>query len=168
MADKLYFAYGSNINLEQMAFRCPEATVVGPVTLENYELLFRGNGRGYGVATIAPKKHRTVYGLLWRISPQDEKNLDMYDGFPQLYDKETVTVKMQNGTELAVMAYIMTREKERLPTMPSFAYYDGIREGFRQNNLPVRALQQALRQTQREVQKLTYILKKKGRDDYER
>ncbi len=30
MADKLYFAYGSNINLEQMAFRCPEATVVGP------------------------------------------------------------------------------------------------------------------------------------------
>ena len=41
MADKLYFAYGSNINLEQMDYRCPDATVVGPVVLENYELLFR-------------------------------------------------------------------------------------------------------------------------------
>lgn len=29
--DKLYFAYGSNINLNQMAFRCPAAQVVGPV-----------------------------------------------------------------------------------------------------------------------------------------
>lgn len=26
---KLYFAYGSNINLEQMSYRCPEATVEG-------------------------------------------------------------------------------------------------------------------------------------------
>lgn len=24
MAEKLYFAYGSNINLKQMAYRCPE------------------------------------------------------------------------------------------------------------------------------------------------
>lgn len=52
MADKLYFAYGSNINLEQMDYRCPDATVVGPVVLENYELLFR---RG-GFATIVPKE----------------------------------------------------------------------------------------------------------------
>ena len=53
MADgKLYFAYGSNINLDQMAYRCPDAQVVGPVKLEGWELLFRGSG----VATISPKK----------------------------------------------------------------------------------------------------------------
>ena len=34
---ELYFAYGSNINLEQMACRCPDACVVGPVFLEDYE-----------------------------------------------------------------------------------------------------------------------------------
>ena len=66
MADgKLYFAYGSNINLDQMAYRCPDAKVVGPVTLEGWELLFRGSG----VATIGPKEGSTVHGLLWR-SPQ--------------------------------------------------------------------------------------------------
>ena len=48
MEDRLYFAYGSNINLDQMAVRCPAATVVGPVVLDNYELLFRGNRSGCG------------------------------------------------------------------------------------------------------------------------
>ena len=63
MADgKLYFAYGSNINLEQMAYRCPDASVVGPVTLEGWELLFR---RG-GFATIAPKEGEQVTGLCQR------------------------------------------------------------------------------------------------------
>lgn len=80
MADKLYFAYGSNINLEQMAQRCPDAQVVGPVTLENYELLFRGNLRGNGVATIAPREGSTVHGLLWNITPKCERALDYYEG----------------------------------------------------------------------------------------
>lgn len=43
MSEMLYFAYGSNINLQQMAVRCPDAQVVEPAVLENYELLFRGN-----------------------------------------------------------------------------------------------------------------------------
>ena len=39
MADgTLYFAYGSNINLDQMAYRCPSAQVVAPVVLDNYKL----------------------------------------------------------------------------------------------------------------------------------
>ena len=40
MENTLYFAYGSNINLGQMEYRCPNASVMGPVTLENYELLY--------------------------------------------------------------------------------------------------------------------------------
>ena len=41
MENTLYFAYGSNINLGQMEYRCPDASVVGPVVLDGYELLFR-------------------------------------------------------------------------------------------------------------------------------
>ena len=36
----LYFAYGSNMNLNQMAFRCPDAEVVDTVRLEGYRLAF--------------------------------------------------------------------------------------------------------------------------------
>ena len=94
---KLYFAYGSNINLDQMAQRCPDARVVGPVTLENYELLFRGNLRGAGVATIAPREGSTVHGLLWNITPECERSLDYYEGYPHLYGKEPVTVHGHDG-----------------------------------------------------------------------
>ena len=93
MAEKLYFAYGSNINLKQMAYRCPDAHMVSPIILENYELLFRGNTRGNGVATIAPKEGGQVHGLLWRITPACEQSLDLYEGYPRLYEKEQVTVR---------------------------------------------------------------------------
>ena len=36
MSRKEYFAYGSNLNFEQMAYRCPEATAVGIAKLEGY------------------------------------------------------------------------------------------------------------------------------------
>ena len=36
---RLYIAYGSNINLEQMAYRCPNSKVVGKEMLKGYELL---------------------------------------------------------------------------------------------------------------------------------
>ena len=107
MEEKLYFAYGSNINLDQMAHRCPDATPVGPVMLENYELLFRGMTNHGGVATIRPKHGSYVYGLMWKLTPECEKSLDHYEGYPHLYRKEQVTVFDAKGQEVPVMVYIM-------------------------------------------------------------
>lgn len=47
--EKLYFAYGSNMNLNQMAFRCPDAEVVDTVRLEGYRLAFCMNGGGNSI-----------------------------------------------------------------------------------------------------------------------
>lgn len=82
MEENLYFAYGSNLDLEQMAQRCPDAEIVGPVRLENYELRFRGSG----FATVAPKKGSTVHGLVWKITPNCEQSLDRYEVFPKQKD----------------------------------------------------------------------------------
>ena len=89
MEETLYFAYGSNINLEQMAHRCPDAQIVGPVTLENYELRFRGSG----FATVTPKNGSVVHGLLWKLTPESERALDRYEGYPRHYTKEQVSVR---------------------------------------------------------------------------
>ena len=35
MEERYYFAYGSNMNLEQMKYRCPAAEVVENVRLED-------------------------------------------------------------------------------------------------------------------------------------
>ena len=40
MKESYYFAYGSNMNLDQMAYRCPAASVVEKVKLEGYRLTF--------------------------------------------------------------------------------------------------------------------------------
>lgn len=148
--DRLYFAYGSNINREQMEYRCPDACVVGPVALENYELLFR---RG-GFATIMPCEGGKVHGLLWSLTPECERSLDHYEGYPRFYDKRTVTVRDGLGRELSVMAYIMD-EQFREPMLPSTAYYNGILEGYRQNGLPVTALKKARDHAVREVRQET-------------
>ena len=150
MENTLYFAYGSNIHLGQMAYRCPDAQVVGPVELEGYELLFR---RG-GFATIAPKEGETVTGLLWSITPKCERSLDRYEGYPRFYDKRMVTVRDSEGRSLSVMAYIMD-ERFREPMLPTDSYYNGILEGYRQNDMPTEPLKRAWEHCVQEVHQET-------------
>ena len=154
MAGKLYFAYGSNINLQQMERRCPAAKPIGPVVLDGYELRFRGKYGGYGVATIAPRKGGHVAGLLWELTPACERALDHYEGYPHLYGKEPVTVRDRAGQAYTVMAYVM-RERYLEPAAPSNLYYKGILEGYRENGLPAAWLKQAWERTVKEVRQRT-------------
>ena len=137
MADKLYFAYGSNINLEQMDYRCPDATVVGPVVLENYELLFR---RG-GFATIAPKEGGRVHGLLWSITPECERSLDLYEGYPRFYGKEMMDVEL-DGKTISAMVYVMTPGQEF--GIPSDHYANVIWEGYESAGFDTQVLEDAI------------------------
>jgi gamma-glutamylcyclotransferase (GGCT)/AIG2-like uncharacterized protein YtfP len=126
MSKKLYLAYGSNLNLEQMAHRCPTAKVVGKAEINNMQLLFRGPHDG-AVATIEPRKGSAVPVLVWEITPEDEAALDRYEGFPLLYRKETVNVK-QGGKAIKAMVYIMN--EGRPLGKPGCYYYSIIYEGY--------------------------------------
>ena len=85
---KKYIAYGSNLSVEQMAFRCPEAKIIGMAAIQNWKLVFRTH------ATIEPAVGRVVPVLIWEITDRDEKNLDLYEGFPSYYFKQDMTVTM--------------------------------------------------------------------------
>ena len=149
MHERLYFAYGSNIDLDQMRFRCPDAVPVMPVVLRDYELSFRGHS---GVATILPKEGANVPGLLWDLTPACEQALDHYEGYPHLYDKETVWVRDQTtGDSYRVMAYIMTPQNAEIRKEPSPWYFNGILQGYKQNGMPVQPLYDALRRTREEI-----------------
>ncbi len=140
MDKKLYLAYGSNLNLEQMAHRCPTAKPVGATFLKDYRLLFRG-GYGGSVATVEPLKGKTVPCLLWEITPADEAALDRYEGFPFLYRKETVKVK-HGRKSVDTMVYIMN--DERSPGAPSCYYYSVILEGYKSAGFDIGILKQAV------------------------
>lgn len=130
--EKLYIAYGSNLNLPQMAHRCPTAKVAGVGALHNFELLFRGSRHagspcGSAVATIEPCEGGSVPVLLWKIKPQDEIALDRYEGFPSFYEKQLIDVKL-GGCPAQAMVYVMTAGHQ-LGT-PSEFYLNTIKEGY--------------------------------------
>ena len=126
MVRKEYFAYGSNLNFEQMAYRCPEATAVGTAKLNGYELAFR---RGY--LTVLPKEGSTVEGLIWSVTEQDAAHLDVYEGYPKFYDKETMTVTDTNGHAHEIVVYTMN-EPYRSQLLPvSSAYMATVLQGCR-------------------------------------
>ena len=137
----IYLAYGSNLNLKQMAYRCPTARVLGQAKLNGYRLLFRG-GNGGAVATIEKQKGGSVPVLLWRITPYDEEALDRYEGYPHLYRKETVKVRFK-GQWVSAMAYIMN--EGRPLGAPSRYYYEVIRQGYMDAGFDIFVLDKAVR-----------------------
>ena len=139
---RLYIAYGSNINLEQMAFRCPNSKVVGTRMIPGYELEFRG------VATIVPKEGAEVPVLLWEIDQRDEISLDRYEGFPRMYRKEFFEVEV-DGKIREGMAYLMNCG-EIAP--PSPVYYNGIKKGYEANGMDTSYLRAALERAVEHVQ----------------
>lgn len=124
---KFYIAYGSNLNLEQMKYRCPTAEVIGATTLRNWQLWFRGSNHS-AVATIERSKDSKVPVLIWWIQPKDELALDRYEGWPHLYRKETLRITV-NGKRVYAMVYIMN-EAHHPYGMPSMGYLCTINAGY--------------------------------------
>lgn len=131
---QLYISYGSNINLEQMAYRCPHSKVVGTSEIKGYELEFRG------VATIVPKENASVPVLIWELDDRDLPILNKYEGHPHLYRQEKMPFEL-NGKSCEGMAYLMNRGTI-FP--PSPQYYDTILQGYRENGLDESYLEMAL------------------------
>ena len=87
---KLYFAYGSNMDFDQMAFRCPGAEYLGVATLPNYELKMDGAG----FATVIPAAGKHVQGALWDLSGANESKMDGFEGVSShCYEKTFVEVQ---------------------------------------------------------------------------
>lgn len=146
MADRYYIAYGSNLSIEQMKFRTPDAQIVGTALLDGWRLLFRG------YATIKKNSKFKTPVLIWKISAQDEKNLDHYEGFPRFYIKKDLNVAVtsldgQDLGNITAMVYIMTAravKNRSLQPMPSSNYYSILSVGYETFSFDKRILEAAL------------------------
>lgn len=138
--DRLYIAYGSNLNLGQMSRRCLTAEVVGTSEVKDYELLFRGSNKG-AVATIEPLEGSSVPVLIWKIKALDEAALDIYEGWPSFYGKEMMEIEL-NGKTVTAMAYVMTPGHQF--GTPSDFYLDTIAKGYQTAGFDTDYLDQAV------------------------
>ena len=132
----LYFAYGSNLNHFQMQRRCKDSIYLKKINLKNFKLTFRSK---YRAADIESKKDSIVPGGLFEISKNDERKLDIYEDYPNLYKKHYFYYY-----EKKVMTYTMVKKSPfRFPTEK---YLNIIKRGYKDCNLNKKYLQKALKQ----------------------
>ena len=112
----LYFAYGSNMNHDQMSRRCPDAVFHSSYWLRGWALDFDTH------ATIRPHRRVSVPGALWRITPKDLHALDSYEGCPTYYRRRRW---QQDGQYF--FFYEMNSSNSNPPRL---GYLEGIIQGY--------------------------------------
>jgi gamma-glutamylcyclotransferase (GGCT)/AIG2-like uncharacterized protein YtfP len=124
-----YFAYGSNLDPDQMAERCPGAVALGPARLDGWQLRIGHRG----VATIVPEPGWTVWGGLWRVTGPHLATLDRHEGVALgRYRRETTTVRRDDEPVDAVV-YV---EPFSADAAPRVGYLERIERGGRWFGLP--------------------------------
>lgn len=142
---RLYIAYGSNLNVEQMTCRCPTAKVYGKGILKGYRLLFKGRPDN-AYLTIEAKVGGEVPVVVWDIKPEDELSLDRYEGYPSFYYKEDIPVELETGEVVEAMVYIMTNKiRDRINlNLPSEYYLNAVSEGYEEFGFDLKYLEEAI------------------------
>ncbi len=131
----LYFAYGSNLHHFQMKRRCKDSFFLKKINLKDFRLTFRSK---YRAADIEPKKNSIVPGGLFKISKSDEKKLDIYEDYPNLYKKHYFYYYGKK-----VMTYIMV--KKTIFKFPTERYLNIVKKGYKDCDLNFNYLTRALK-----------------------
>jgi len=141
IADELhYFAYGSDMNNEQMLARGVKPKVMGAAKLSDYRLAFFGYSAIWDGAeeTVVPAPGREVWGVMFELSSSDRERLDdaqdvRLDG-TGAYFHSPVKVTDQLGKIHTVLLY--TKDRRGIPQKPSQEYLDFIVKGAVDHELP--------------------------------
>jgi gamma-glutamylcyclotransferase (GGCT)/AIG2-like uncharacterized protein YtfP len=123
----LYFAYGMNTNLHEMASRCPDALNLGVAFLEDHQMVFKYH------ADMVERPGHEAPGVLWSITDDCLASLDILEGYPVYYLRKTVSVYTEDGNLVDAIMYYMP-PGERLAT-PSNSYYELVLEGYDQHQI---------------------------------
>jgi gamma-glutamylcyclotransferase (GGCT)/AIG2-like uncharacterized protein YtfP len=126
----LYFAYGSNLDQEQMTDRCPTSVVAGRATLPAHRLIFaaRAAGRHDAFASVAPDPGASVPGLLYHCSLEDLASLDRFEGCPVSYRRRVLIVVDDNDCQVPAQVYVKPTTSPS--GRPSAAYLTIIHDAY--------------------------------------
>ena len=150
---KYYIAYGSNLNVQQMKFRCPGAKVVGTSVIKDYQLLYKGSKTG-SYLTIEKKKGGMVPVAVWEVTADDEKRLDAYEGYPNFYYKTDMQLTVKShitGRKKKLDAFVYIMHEERKLGIPSYAYVRTCVQGYRDFGFDLKHLRLAFDISERGV-----------------
>ena len=135
MADVWYFAYASNMLRAQVKQRMGDVKEERLARLEDYELNFdKIARRSTGAANITIVPGKVVWGVLYRLSEQQMKALDRFEGVPEHYRRSEVNVIDTQGNKIAAQVYLARKVRKGLK--PDRLYLQRIVQGAEEHNLP--------------------------------
>ena len=132
MKKRYYVAYGSNLNVRQMLRRCPESRIIGTGTLDGWELLFKGSKTG-SYLTVEQNPDSSVPVAVWEVSERDERNLDLYEGYPTFYYKKEMMIpvkEIRNGKIRKHKVFVYIMHEDRPLGLPTGSYIHTCSEGY--------------------------------------
>ena len=137
----LYFAYGSNLNHNEMKLRCPSAKFLGVAELQGYELEFR-----YYLSVKENPNSSLLVGVWDIIDDSEWDYLDYYEGYPILYTKQTVKAVLEPNRNVEGIIYIMGEDKGTYKhnERPSRKYYLRCANGYKDCKMNLNQLSDAL------------------------
>lgn len=132
-----YLAYGSNLNIEDMVKRCPDALFMETDLLCDRALTFKGEADGRGFLTLVGESGSKVNVALWKLTERDVRSLDDYEELGDLYEIEHLMLGNKR-----CFTYVM---KSRYPSaLPSAEYMKKVEKGYQDCGFDLCYLQQAL------------------------
>ena len=139
----LYFAYGSNMDADQMIERCPSTRYVGTAVLPKHRLAFTGYSaaRKGAVATVLRHRRHEAHGIVWLISQADLLKLDRFEGTPNVYKRSVMTVELEDSTKIDAFIYKKINKRQGLP---SADYVQNILNGYRMFCLDAQPVTEAI------------------------
>jgi len=132
MADDLYFAYGSNLNEEDLRDWCNREghgyPFIGEVTdafLPDHEYVFNvhSNARGGRVLNLRSRVAQAVHGVVFHLREGAWETLDRKEGAPEFYERRRTTVFDRYGEPIEVQTYTVPTERtfaEPIPAEPRY------------------------------------------------
>jgi cation transport regulator ChaC len=142
----LYFAYGSNLDRDQMQDRCPESETLRIAHLHGYRLAFGGHSPNWegAPATVVPEEDFSVPGLLYRITIDELEVLDTYEGHPVRYERQIEPVVDEHGTRHEAQVYIKELDEGDFERPPG-EYLDVLKEAYEELGFETTRLERAAR-----------------------
>jgi len=138
-----YFAYGSNMDKEQMFERCRRRDILSEIALlQNYGFVYDGTSKtwgGHAVANVFPSPENTVWGIIYEVTAEELAKLDRKEGYcgdpaKRKYDRQELNVICKAGNlQKKAFVYLRTGQKEGSPCK---LYRDKIIAAAKANDFP--------------------------------
>ena len=135
----IYFAYGSNMNLNRLTARVPSAIKIENAVLKGYvfkcnKISVDGSSKGNIVQT--GNETDQVWGVVFELLDIEKSLLDRAEGLGNGYNELAVVLLSEKGESTNALTYIADSNRVNDNLLPYDWYKNFIVTGSEQNDLP--------------------------------